>query len=60
MAHMITALLLLPSLALAQVPSSLAYQGRLYGSDELLAETTERLELCRRLLADYLAEKGCR
>ncbi len=32
---MITALLLLPSLALAQVPSSLAYQGRLYGSDGL-------------------------
>jgi HPt (histidine-containing phosphotransfer) domain-containing protein len=34
-------------------------EGRLSGSDKLLAETTERLELCRRLLADYLAEKGC-
>jgi len=33
-------------------------EGRLSGSDELLAQATERLELCRRLLAEYLAEKG--
>jgi HPt (histidine-containing phosphotransfer) domain-containing protein len=31
--------------------------GHLAGSDQLLAEATERLELCRRLLAEYLAEK---
>ena len=35
-------------------------EGRLAGSDELLAQTTERLELCRRLLAEYLAEKSGR
>jgi HPt (histidine-containing phosphotransfer) domain-containing protein len=37
----------------------LGRQGQLAGSDKLLADATERLELCRRLLAEYFAEKGC-
>ena len=32
-------------------------EGRLSEIDPLLVETEQRLELCRRLLADYLAEK---
>jgi HPt (histidine-containing phosphotransfer) domain-containing protein len=32
----------------------------LAGADQILAEATARLALCRRLLADYLAEKSCR
>ena len=36
----------------------LGHEGKLAGSDQLLAEATERLELCRRLLAEYLAEKS--
>jgi HPt (histidine-containing phosphotransfer) domain-containing protein len=32
-------------------------EGRLAGADQLLAQMTERLELSRRLLAEYLAEK---
>jgi len=34
-------------------------EGRLSDADQLLAQMTERLELSRRLLAEYLAEKGC-
>jgi hypothetical protein len=33
-------------------------EGQLAGSDQLLTEATERLELCRRLLAEYMSEKG--
>jgi HPt (histidine-containing phosphotransfer) domain-containing protein len=36
----------------------LARDGQLSGSDKLLAEANERLELCRRLLAEYLTDKG--
>ena len=32
-------------------------EGRLSDADQLLAQMTERLELSRRLLAEYLAEK---
>lgn len=32
-------------------------EGRLDGADQVLAEATERLELCRRLLNEYLAGK---
>jgi HPt (histidine-containing phosphotransfer) domain-containing protein len=34
-------------------------EGRLSDADQLFAQMTERLELSRRLLAEYLAEKGC-
>ena len=34
-------------------------EGKLSDADQLLAQMTERLELSRRLLAEYLAEKGC-
>ena len=34
-------------------------EGQLSDADQLLAQMTERLELSRRLLAEYLAEKGC-
>ena len=34
-------------------------QRQLSDADQLLAQMTERLELSRRLLAEYLAEKGC-
>lgn len=37
-----------------------ARAGVLTNSDQLLAETTERLDLCRRLLNEYMAEKGWR
>ena len=33
-------------------------EGQLAGADQLLAEVTQRLELSRRLLAEYLDEKG--
>jgi len=34
-------------------------EGQLSDADQLLAQTAQRLEVCRRLLAEYLAEKGC-
>jgi HPt (histidine-containing phosphotransfer) domain-containing protein len=34
-----------------------ASQDELSGADQLLAEADEKLELCRRLLGEYLAEK---
>ena len=33
--------------------------GQLSDADQLLAQTGQRLEVCRRLLAEYLAEKDC-
>jgi HPt (histidine-containing phosphotransfer) domain-containing protein len=33
-------------------------EGRLSEFDQLLAHTSQQLESCRRLLAEYLAEKG--
>jgi histidine phosphotransfer protein HptB len=36
---------------------NLARQGEVVGSDQLLADATEQLELCRRLLTEFLAEK---
>ena len=33
-------------------------EGQLSDADQLLAQTVQRLEVCRRLLAKYLAEKG--
>ena len=33
--------------------------GQLSDADQLLAQTVQRLDVCRRLLAEYLAEKGC-
>jgi HPt (histidine-containing phosphotransfer) domain-containing protein len=33
------------------------HEGQLAGSEQLLADATERLELCRRLLAEYMTEK---
>ena len=32
-------------------------EGQLSDADQLLAQTVQRLEVCRRLLAEYLAEK---
>ena len=32
-------------------------EGRLSDADQLLDQTTDQLEICRRLLAEYLAEK---
>ena len=37
----------------------LGREGQLAGSEQLLTDAAARLELCRRLLAEYLAEKGC-
>jgi HPt (histidine-containing phosphotransfer) domain-containing protein len=34
-------------------------EGQLSDADQLLAQTVQRLEVCRRLLAEYLAEKSC-
>ena len=34
-------------------------EGQLSDAGQLFAETVQRLEMCRRLLAEYLAEKGC-
>jgi HPt (histidine-containing phosphotransfer) domain-containing protein len=33
-------------------------EDRLSDADQLLGQTTDQLEICRRLLAEYLAEKG--
>jgi HPt (histidine-containing phosphotransfer) domain-containing protein len=33
-------------------------EGQLSDADQLLAQTVQRLEVCRRLLAEYLAEKS--
>jgi HPt (histidine-containing phosphotransfer) domain-containing protein len=33
-------------------------KGQLSDADQLLAQTVQRLEMCRRLLAEYLAKKG--
>jgi len=34
-------------------------EGQLFDADQLLAQAVQRLEVCRRLLAEYLAEKIC-
>ena len=48
--------------AMVQPLRALEQRGRqrqLSDADQLFAQMTERLELSRRLLAEYLAEKGC-
>lgn len=48
--------------AMVQPLRALEQRGRqrqLSDADQLLAQTVQRLEVCRRLLAEYLAEKGC-
>lgn len=42
-----------------QVLEQRGRDGQLSDAGELLAQTIGRLKMCRRLLAEYLAEKGC-